>query len=569
MNSNTPSRGNLSICCLGWLALWLTLPCLRGQSAEAAPGDSAGPPLPDFGLILNDDGDFTATDPDPAVSGSNLRRMIASLEHTPVKTLAYSVGAGSDILYYPTRVASTWGWQPTPKYGGEAWAKRAECAKAVILAGVDLVRIAAEQAKRQGLFFVPSYRMNDSHFVRDPINYPLTGRFWLENQDKTLGASPVAGYDYSNLLDYSHAAVRDYRLRIINEVIARYSDVMDGLELDFNRVQIFFPPGKAEAGAPLMTAVLEKVRARLDLATQASGRRYALFVRVPPALRNCAWSGLAVSEWISRRLVDVIIPSQLMTVAHCLPIEEFVALARPAGCRAYAAIYPRTHYTRPFVAAHSTCTYGNVPARHASVELIRGAVSNAFHAGADGCQLYNFNLPPTPEHVLMMQAMAHPDLLRDVSRIYAVTPAYFNDREDTYQYRKQIPATLEPDWAATFRLRVGHPPATAGENKPTYCGLRIGFASDPDPNLRIIVVLNQTTLKAGRLGWRLRSVAGLRRGGGVHLPATAAYFQAEIPDLAALRPGTNTVSVTVKSGPKHPAQLTVTEMQLGILYAEK
>jgi len=82
-------------------------------------------------------------------------------------------------------------------------------------------------------------------------------------------------------------------------------------------------------------------------------------------------------------------------------------------------------------------------------------------------------------------------------------------------------------------------------------------------------VLNQTTLKAGRLGWRLRSVAGLRRGGGAHLPATAAYFQAEVPDLAALRPGTNTVSVTIKSGPEHPAQLTVTEMQLGILYTEK
>ena len=44
----------------------------------------------------------------------------------------------------------------------------------------------------------------------------------------------------------------------------RNRDLVDGFELDFNRFQVFFPRGKAAAGAPLITALVREVRAELD-----------------------------------------------------------------------------------------------------------------------------------------------------------------------------------------------------------------------------------------------------------------------------------------------------------------
>ncbi|MBT3373979.1 MAG: hypothetical protein HN406_00190, partial [Lentisphaerae bacterium] len=216
--------------CLGML---LTVALTPGLALAAGQEIRA-----EFGLILNDDGDLSCTAADPAESRRRLEEMVDSLRGTPVQTLAYSVGAGSDILYYPTRIASVWGWRETPAYASGPWKERIRNATASAAAGVDSVRIAGERAKAIGLRFVPSFRMNDSHFVRDPLNYPLTGRFWMENQDRTLGVSPVKGYDYSKLLDFAHPEVRAHRLAVIEEIIERYGDLMDGLELDFNRVQI-------------------------------------------------------------------------------------------------------------------------------------------------------------------------------------------------------------------------------------------------------------------------------------------------------------------------------------------
>ncbi|MBL9200781.1 MAG: hypothetical protein JNL39_09760, partial [Opitutaceae bacterium] len=284
-------------------------------------------------ILQNLDGDLSFTGDTPAESRSNLERLIDEVAAGPATTLMWSVGAGSDVLYYPTRVASTWGWRRTKYHDDPRWSTRIERCRVALEAGLDAPRIAGERARLRGLRFVPSYRMNDSHYCSDPLNYPLTGRFWMEHQDATIGVSPVAGYDaYRHLLDFSRPEVRAYRLGVILEVIGRYADLMDGLELDFNRFQIFFPPGTAADHAHLITDMLVQVRARLDEVAARQGRPLPLVVRVPPTLKNCTWSGLAVEEWLGRRLIQTIIPAQTMTLAHDMPVDEFVRLARPAGC---------------------------------------------------------------------------------------------------------------------------------------------------------------------------------------------------------------------------------------------
>ncbi|MCK5801801.1 MAG: hypothetical protein KAI66_03165 [Lentisphaeria bacterium] len=549
-----------------WCLWTMVLASLASLSLSAA---GAGRSVPDFGLILNDDGDFSITDMDPRKSAENLTAMIQLLKSTPVRTLAYSVGAGSDIMYYPTQVANVWGWRDMPEYATGVWGERISKAKAAAQAQVDSVRIAGLAAKKLGLYFIPSYRMNDSHFIGKPLVYPLTGEFWLKNQDKTIGKSPVRGYDYSNLLDYSRPEVRAYRRDILFEIIERYQDVMDGLELDFNRVQIFFPPGTAQARAHLMTELVEQVRQRLTDIGAANGRSYSLFVRVPPALKNCRWSGLEVEAWMKRRLVDVVIPSQLMTLAHCMPMDEFVSIGAASGCRVYASIYPRTQYMWPFVTSPSAKTYSGGAGRSASVELIRGAAANYWQMGVDGFQLFNFNLPFNQGHELVPQALSNPAAMVGKSRIHALTAAYFHDREDTYQYRKQVPRELQPDTASSFTLLVGTDLTAPETPKPDYCGLRLGFVGKVTKQQRIVVTLNGKTLKAGRMGWRLLPTTGKRKGGKSHPTVAQAYLHLQIAhphDI--LRRGENTVTITLKSSPTETVPLTLVEMQLGILYTD-
>ncbi len=158
--------------------------------------------LPDFGVMNNNDGDFMYPSMDPAVTTTFLNGRIDTLDGTPAKTFMLSIGSGSDILHYPTQVANNFGWRTTSLDNTSGWTNRVNFGEHYAQIGYDPFRVVAERVKSKGMFFIPSYRMNDAHFVLDPLDYPLTGEFWINNQDKILGTSPVAGYDYSNLLDF-------------------------------------------------------------------------------------------------------------------------------------------------------------------------------------------------------------------------------------------------------------------------------------------------------------------------------------------------------------------------------
>ena len=318
----------------------------------AATSSTDRRPVPDLGMIWNNDGDLSFTGNTPEESVRNFKLMIDRLAGTPVKTLTLSVGAGSDILYYPTKVASNWGWRNLPD---DPEPVRTQKAKAATDAGIDAPRVAMEETARLGIGFIPSLRMNDWHFCAKALTDPLTSRFWMEHHETaTIGKGrsplddPSALRECENLLDFTRPEVREFRLAQINEIIDRYQDGMLGVELDFNRVQIFFPRGSADAGAPLMTELVKQVRERLDSVGAKNGKTYCLLVRVPPTLRNCHWAGLEVEKWMQQRLVDVVIPAQLMTLSQDMPVDEFVAASHGSGCKLYPAIYPRSGFYWPF-----------------------------------------------------------------------------------------------------------------------------------------------------------------------------------------------------------------------------
>lgn len=519
----------------------------------------------DLGLMHNFDGDLSFRGVTPEDSVVKLKQLIDEEVQHPVNTVCWSIGAGSDILYYPTKVASTWGWRKTKYTEDPKWKTRIEKCRVATEAGLDAPRIVGGRLHELGLKFVPSYRMNDGHFTTDPLEYPLTGRFWMEHQDATIGASPVAAFEgYKHLLNYAREEVRAYRLAVIFEAMERYADLMDGLELDFNRFQIFFPPGEAEKGAPLITDMLRKVRARLEEKAAKQKREMPLIVRVPPALKNCAWSGLEVEKWMRERLVDVVILSPLMTLPHDMPIDEFVRIAKPAGVQVVGSVYGRGGYNWPFAANHQAAAYAMEVKREPDAAQVLGSILNQRQLGADGMQLFNFSFPADSAS---MEAAIKGGISRDPSgsRRYQVTQSYFHDSEDSYEYRKQLPVVLKAGEAAKLRLLIREDLAKAVP-KPDYVGLRLGLsgANKAFAPLALRVVVNGHKLHEGDVGGQLVVTTGMRHGNGSHPPPTEAYVQWQVSDLSQLHTGWNDIEITLlPESLTRPLQLV--ELEVGVV----
>lgn len=500
-------------------------------------------------LMQNLDGDLSFTGDTPQESETKLRRLVDDIAKGPVKSLMWSIGAGSDILYYQTKVASTWGWRFT-KYSNESkWKQRIERCRIATEAGLDAPRIVGEQARSHGLSFYPSYRMNDAHYCSDPLYYPLTGRFWMEHQDATIGSSPVPAYEnYKHLLNYVREDVRAYRLGIITEAMDRYAGLMDGFELDFNRFQIFFPPGTAEKNAPLMTELVARAREHLDKVTREQKRPLKLIVRVPPALKNCSWAGLDIETWMKRRLIDAIIPAQVMTLSHDMPIDEFVRLAKPAGCEVIGSLYGRSGYIWPFSEQHDTAAYSTEVYRTPTAPQFLGAALNQRFLGTSGHQIYNLILHTQPEVVKALTTQHGP-------RRYLVTQPYFHDSDDTYEYRKQLPVYLEPGKSFALRLLVGE---KAADSK---AWLRLGLhgANQAYSDVALTVRLNGQTLHEGPATRQIVVTKGLRHGI-ASVPATEAYAQWPVP-VEHMKHGWNEITVKLTAA-AHPLELVETEITL-------
>jgi len=517
-------------------------------------------PLPDFGVMLNDDGDLSFTSMDPQESVRNLLAQVDSLAGTSVKTLMWSVGAGSEILYYPTTVANVWGWRPIPeKYEKDfgSWARKVQAGMA---AGIDPIRVAGERAKALGMYFVPSYRMNDDHFIFDPVDYPLTGKFWLDHQETmTIGESPQpADEHYGNLLDFSHEEVRQYRLDVVFEVIERYEDLLDGIELDFNRFQMIFPKDKGYERGHLVTEMIAKVRQRLDEAEARQGRDLYVFVRVPPSLADCHRMGYRIEDWLSPRIVDVVLPSQLMTLAHDMPVRELVNLCGPAGVRVYPSLYPRTSYMWPFLREPKAGDYPKLPSRQVSHELWRGAVANYWDQGAAGIQLFNFNLPADDWTFTILRdaASSIPQQFSErAHKIFAITPGYYLDYTDTYQYKKQLPVIVREGEPAVFRLYIGEDYSDpARKASVAWSAIRLGFKKEQiGADWQLQLQANGMVLHEGPVEERLVETEG-----------ALVYLQVPVHDMAVWRHGENRIRLVVSG----LSEVRLEEVLVGVYFRE-
>jgi len=318
--------------------------------------------------------------------------------------------------------------------------------------------------------------------------------------------------------------------------------------------------------------MLSEVRQKLDDRGRANKRKYFLMVRVPSQLESCRWAGLEVERWLEKRLVDVLVPSQFLTTAFEMPVDDFVALAHKANCKVYANLFPRTGWEWPFVENPTQETYSSNATRSIPNAMVRAAAANYWHMGVDGMYFFNMRYeaggegPFTDSFYRKLRDVARPECLDGESKLFAITKAYYLDHEGNYTYRKQIPLTLESNRTYSLRIMVGED-LDPGKSrmKLRYCGLRLGFrggAAERSLDVRI----NNEALYSGQAGDRLVSVAGKEVFYRMYMPpAATAFWQIGIKDTSVLRPGWN--EITLQVGPSESEEkLVLTDVNVGVQY---
>ncbi|MEE3368903.1 MAG: hypothetical protein VX346_06130 [Planctomycetota bacterium] len=348
-----------------WLGAWLLAAAFGATAGSHLHALSAAEPLRSR-FFYNDDGDRTVF----LLKGPFQRRQmhypVDVLVGTGVTTLVFCANMGSDQAYYPSKVASSLGWREVentrrnPRY--TYFNRLREIGEMLRKEKIDLLGTVMRRAQQQGLEFVPSLRMNDTHFLNKepPRVHPLTGEFWMKNQDLTINGGA---------LDFSHQKVRDYRLGQVRELIEGYAT--DGFEMDFSRQPTLFPVGTGRDNRNLVTQMLRQARRWLDTRSQGDGHRRFLIVRVPHTLDLCQHYGFDLGGWMKENLVDYLVPaSPDRYFQFDIPLAEFLELARRTDsvCRVIAG--PDSYRATP--------------------SMYRAGMSNYYTMGQRDTYLFNF-----------------------------------------------------------------------------------------------------------------------------------------------------------------------------------
>ena len=351
-----------------WAVVWLLLasfwPAGWGH-ADEQPAELE--PKPRF--FYNDDGDRAVFLLKGPFHERQLQYAVDVLVGTGVTTLIYCANFGSDQAYYPSKVASALGWrevEQTRRNARYTYFNRVhEVGGLLRERKIDVLGAVMRRAKQQGLEFVPSLRMNDTHFLNKdpPLVHPLTGEFWMQNRDLTIDGGA---------LDFTHQKVRDYRMGQINELIDSYA--ADGFEMDFSRQPIIFPKGSGQRKQNLVTEMVRKARQRLDQKGEKDGKRRFLIVRVPHLLARCQDYGFDLGAWMKEGLVDYVVPaSPDRYFQFDIPLAEFLVLAERTDSKCRVVAGPDSYKATPAMYRAAIANYYTLGQQdHVPVQLLHG-----------------------------------------------------------------------------------------------------------------------------------------------------------------------------------------------------
>jgi hypothetical protein len=328
----------------------------------------------------------------------------------------YSIDvADNDVCHYPTTAGTTLRGIPMD---------------ALLDAGLDPYGIVVKAIKEASITFVANYRVNDHH------GSPISWTEW-ERQHKAWSLGKETGIwptykipgdrgwrELGDLrqMDYAIEGVRQRRLGILSEAVARYP--VDGLQLDFGRSAPFLSEPKREK-AKYMTEFVRSVRAMLDAVGRQRGKALTLSGALPWDIEYCEAEGLDVRAWIKEGLLSYVAPGEWIWVDYNMPYAPWMTAAKGTGCK----VYPMTMSDMapdPADKEADRLPYGDARPTFGEPE-IRALAENAYSQGATGIMFYNL--------YVRLYGTSHYPFLRDwidPNKIAAATRHYYYARRLKY-----------------------------------------------------------------------------------------------------------------------------------------
>lgn len=328
----------------------------------------------------------------------------------------------------------------------------------------DPLQITADTARKHGMGFMFSYRMNDHHYThfngeRVP---PTMDPLWRDHPEwyiPTMGGIRTA-------MNYMVSEVRDWYYRILKELLTNYD--VDGLELDLMRAAHYFLPKDVPDGLEVMTGFVASIRTMLGAFGAERKKTLKLCVRVPWTVEHCLKLGLDVPRWQEEGLLDMVNVS-----SHARTTVE-VDMRGFRQRMPEATLYGEIHFM-------SGGAHGPAPgiggARKTTREIYRTTAHSFLEQGADGISIFNFGYARDHhfhEPRLRRYTIAEPpfDILQDICdrERLKTYPRHYNLCSGFGQLPQTFPAT-EP---RTFELYL----AETSFREFTGSRLRLQFSDE-------------------------------------------------------------------------------------------
>jgi hypothetical protein len=404
---------------------------MRPQAETSVPGWSCQGRIPR--LIFNDDSESLRMVPTPH-SVASLALALDYLKGTPVDCLCWCLGSPLEAYSWPSQVIDSIFdlVAKGARLNDIGLEPEQDVLYTLYRQGIDYVPLLVRRAHEQGMLFVGSFRMNDTHHKSYPDS-AVNPSVWKEHQDWRIWDATDAKSYHNAAFDYSIPDVRQRLRDAVAEVIALYD--LDGIELDFTRGPYYFNPSEAWRKRDILTQLVREIGALLEQAGTRRGRPFVLILRAPCGERLLRTGGIDLRRWIAERLAPVLILSAMVN-DYDLALAPWRRRCHAAGVLLYPAVeaVPTTNcepevispwVRNPLAPRHDgavRCTPDE------ATRMWRAAAQNLLAQEPDG--LATFNLPRS--------TAAATALLQDLGGIEALS-----GKDKRYTFYRDLPIYVE------------------------------------------------------------------------------------------------------------------------------
>ncbi len=351
----------------------------------------------------------------------------ATVEEILEHTVGLVAGTGVDIYQlclltgnvsiYDSDILDRYGKKLGEPYRMYMW-RTLENLKYLDSLSTDLLKVIIDKCHEIGIEAHASLRINDRHHT-----YKMEGDS-LE-LSKRLGRSEYVFPDLRSdrieskpeiclpdgSLDFSFHEARQIRLDTIKEILDKYD--VDGIDLDFTRFPPFFQEGLKKENAVLITDMVREIRQMVRCRAAEKGKEIKLTARVEYDPEVNSAEGLEVENWIKNGYLDIL---YLGVIADCTPdapVSDYIKICEGTGCRVCPGIEGQFYWVGGMNRMG--------PVRVPSVEMVRAFAMNAYEAGADGIQLFNFCCTDGPWDRRIITEVPYPEKIRYEDKLYYFT----------------------------------------------------------------------------------------------------------------------------------------------------